>query len=102
MSEDQIKRVEEIVNQKISERLPVQNITLPKAEAEQSRAFHFFKEKYPDMVKIYFVGDDLDSAWSKEFCGGPHVENTSELGHFKIQKEEAVGKGVRRIKAVLE
>lgn len=102
MTDGQIKQVEALVNQKISEALPVNNITLPKDEAAQSGALHFFKEKYPDMVKIYFVGDNLENAWSKEFCGGPHVENTSELGHFKIQKEEAVGKGIRRIKAVLE
>ncbi len=102
LTAEQVQRVEDIVNEKISESLPVQNVTLPKTEAEQSGALHFFKEKYPDMVKIYFVGETLENAWSKEFCGGPHVENTSELGHFKIQKEEAVGKGVRRIKAVLE
>jgi alanyl-tRNA synthetase len=102
MTAEQVQAVEDIVNEKISEKLPVQNVTLPKVEAEQSGALHFFKEKYPDMVKIYYVGDSIDTAWSKEFCGGPHVENTGELGHFKIQKEEAVGKGVRRIKAVLE
>jgi alanyl-tRNA synthetase len=53
------------------------------------------------MVNVYYIGDSLETAYSKEFCGGPHVANTSELGTFKIQKEEAVSAGVRRIKAVL-
>ena len=49
----------------------------------------------------YYIGDTIEEAFSKEFCGGPHVKNTSELGHFKIQKEEAVAQGIRRIKAVI-
>lgn len=101
MTPEQIKEVENLVNQKISEALPVNQVILPKEEAEKSGAMHFFKEKYGDEVSIYFVGDSLDTAWSKEFCGGPHVKNTSEIGHFKILKEESVAKGVRRIKAVL-
>jgi alanyl-tRNA synthetase len=75
---------------------------MPKEEAEKTGARHFFGEKYPDEVSVYYIGDSLESAYSKEFCGGPHVSNTSELGHFKIQKEEAVSAGVRRIKAILE
>lgn len=101
MTPEQIKEVENLVNQKISEELPVKQVILPKEEAEKYGAMHFFKEKYGDEVSIYFVGDSLDTAWSKEFCGGPHVKNTSEIGHFKILKEESVAKGVRRIKAVL-
>jgi len=99
---EELKRVEEIVNQKILEALPVQNIVLPKEEALELGARHLFSEKYGDEVSVYFIGQDLQSAYSKEFCGGPHVKNTSELGHFKIQKEEAVAQGIRRIKAVLE
>jgi alanyl-tRNA synthetase len=99
---DELRRVEELVNQKIIEALPVQNIILPKIDALKTGARHLFSEKYGDEVSIYFIGHDLDTAYSKEFCGGPHVKNTSELGHFKIQKEEAVAQGVRRIKAVLE
>jgi alanyl-tRNA synthetase len=103
MTDEEKKKVEDIVNQKIQEALPVQNVILPKAEAEKSGALHFFAEKYGDEVSIYFVGKDLQSAFSKEFCGGPHVKNTNELkGQFKIQKEEAVSAGVRRIKAVIE
>ena len=74
---------------------------MPKAEAEKTGARHFFGEKYGEEISIYFIGNDLASAYSKEFCGGPHVKNTSELGTFKIQKEEASSQGVRRIKAVL-
>ena len=66
-----------------------------------------FEEKYADDVSVYFIGDTIESAYSKEFCGGPHVKNTSELAgpdgnlKFKIQKEEASSQGIRRIKAVL-
>jgi alanyl-tRNA synthetase len=101
MTDEEKKRVEDIVNDKISKALPVQNISLPKAEAEKTGARHFFGEKYGDIISIYFIGNSLETAYSKEFCGGPHVKNTSELGTFKIQKEEASSQGVRRIKAVL-
>lgn len=102
MTDEEKKKVEEIVNQKINEGLPVQRVTLPKEEALKSGALHFFGEKYGDEVSVYFVGADLPSAYSKEFCGGPHVANTRELGRFRVVKEEAVSAGVRRIKAVLE
>jgi alanyl-tRNA synthetase len=103
MTDEEKKKVEEIVNQKINEALPVQNIVMSKENAEETGALHFFGEKYGDQVSIYFVGKDLATAFSKEYCGGPHVKNTSELiGTFKIAKEEAVSAGVRRIKAVLE
>jgi alanyl-tRNA synthetase len=75
---------------------------MPKAEAEKTGARQFFGEKYGEKISIYFIGNDLNSAYSKEFCGGPHVKNTSELGTFKIQKEEASSQGVRRIKAILQ
>ncbi len=102
MTPEEIKKTEEIVNQKIKEDLPVQYKEMPKAEAEKIGALHFFKEKYPEKVKVYYVGRDLASAWSKEFCGGPHVTHTGEIGHFKIAKEEAVGAGVRRIRGIVE
>ncbi|MDP3962754.1 MAG: alanine--tRNA ligase, partial [bacterium] len=91
-----------IVNNKIKEGLPVNKIVLPTAEAEKTGARHFFSEKYSDQVSVYYIGKDIQSAYSKEFCGGPHVENIGNLGTFKIQKEEAVSQGVRRIKAVLQ
>ena len=93
--------VEDIINAKIKAKLPVHRVELSKAEAEKIGALHFFGDKYGDIVSIYYIGNSLDKAFSKEFCGGPHVENIGTLGTFKIQKEEAVSAGVRRIKAIL-
>ncbi len=101
MTDEEKKRVEDIVNEKIQAKLPMQKVIMPFAEAEKTGALHFFGEKYGDEVSVYFVGNSLDTAYSKEFCGGPHVTNTEILGAFKISKEEAVSAGVRRIKAVL-
>jgi alanyl-tRNA synthetase len=80
----------------------MQKVVMKKEDAEKTGALHFFGDKYGDEVNVYFIGDSLDTAYSKEYCGGPHVANTGELGHFKIVKEEAVSAGVRRIKATLE
>jgi len=110
MTKEQIAEVERIVNEKIQEQLPVIHSTLPKAEAERLGAEHEFGAKYPDLVSVYSVGPKgaseadpkFNEAFSIEYCGGPHVENTGELaGTFKIQKEEAVAAGIRRIKAIL-
>ncbi|MCX6719342.1 MAG: alanine--tRNA ligase [Candidatus Taylorbacteria bacterium] len=108
MTDDDKKKVETIVNEKINAVLPVIQVKMSKEEAEKTGAKHFFGEKYGDEISIYYVGDSLEKAYSKEFCGGPHVKNTRELAgpegkwHFKILKEEAVARGVRRIKAVLK
>jgi len=119
MTKEQIADVERIVNDKIQEGLPMIRSTLPKEEAERLGAEHEFGAKYPDMVSVYSLGPigatqdnpQFDKAFSIEFCGGPHVANTSELdvrptrsnmGPFRIQKEEAVAAGIRRIKAVLQ
>jgi alanyl-tRNA synthetase len=102
MTDEEKQKVEEIINTKIKENLPVNFAILPKAEAEQTGARHMFNEKYGDEVKVYYIGDNLENSYSKEFCGGPHVTNTGILGTFKIIKEEAVAAGIRRIKAVLE
>lgn len=101
MTDEEKKQIEDIVNGKISEKLPMQKIVMKKENAEKTGALHFFGDKYGDEVNVYFIGDSLDTAYSKEFCGGPHVANIGELGTFKISKEEAVSAGVRRIKAVL-
>ncbi|MBC7836153.1 alanine--tRNA ligase, partial [Acetobacteraceae bacterium] len=104
MTEEQKKEVERIVNEKIKEDILVVRNEMPKEEAEKLGAEHEFGAKYPDRVSVYSIGP-LESAFSIEFCGGPHVEHTGELagsGVFKIQKEEAVAQGIRRIKAVLE
>ena len=75
---------------------------MPKAEAEALGAEHEFGATYGDIVSVYFVERTDGTRVSKEFCGGPHVSSTSELGVFKIQKEEAVASGIRRIKATLK
>lgn len=101
MTDDEKRRVESLVNDAIKADMSVHKIIMPKAEAEKTGALHFFGDKYGDQVSVYYIGDSIDTAYSKEFCGGPHVERTGILGTFKIQKEEAVSAGVRRIKAVL-
>lgn len=110
MTDEQKAEVERIVNEKIAEALPVTMTMMSKEEAEKLNAEHEFGAKYPDTVSVYSIGpkgaSDTDpkhrDAFSIEFCGGPHVTNTSELGHFKLLKEEAVAQGIRRIKAILE
>jgi len=97
LTEEEKKKIEDWVNQKIKEGWPVIRKEMLKTEAEKIGAEMEFGAKYGDIVSVYFIGD-----FSKEFCGGPHVNNTSELGKFKIIKEEAVAAGIRRIKAVLE
>ncbi|MCD5396094.1 MAG: alanine--tRNA ligase [Candidatus Pacebacteria bacterium] len=97
LSEEEIRKVEEIVNQKIKEDLPVTKKKMSFEEAQKIGALAFFKEKYPERVSVYFIGD-----FSKEICAGPHVERTGFLGKFKIIKEESAGAGIRRIKAKLE
>jgi alanyl-tRNA synthetase len=101
MTPKQIAEVENIVNEQIMKRLPVHFKEMSVDEAKKIGATGVFEHKYGDKVKVYFVGND-GNYFSKEICGGPHVSNTSELGHFKIIKEESVSAGVRRIKAVLE
>ncbi len=102
MTPEQKAEVERIVNEKIAEGIPVIRTDMRKEEAEKLGAEHEFGVKYSDTVSIYSIGP-LESAFSLEFCGGPHVSNTNELkGKFRIMKEEASSAGIRRIKAVLE
>ncbi len=98
LTDEEKKKTEDLVNKWISEGLDVKVESMPKSEAIASGAECMFIEKYPDIVTVYTIGDNV----SKELCGGPHVKNTRELGHFRIIKEEASSSGVRRIKAVLE
>lgn len=93
-TEEELKKIAGTVNEKIKAALPVEFKLIPKQEAEKLGAKSFFREKYPDMVKVYFIGD-----YSKEFCGGPHVKNTSEIGSFTIQKCEKIGNNLFRIYA---
>ena len=97
MTKEQLKEVEDIVNEQIKRDLPVTCEEMTVEEAKNSGATGLFESKYGDKVKVYTIGD-----FSKEICGGPHVKHTKELGHFKITKEEASSQGVRRIKAILE
>lgn len=102
MTEEEKKEVEDIVNKNIKANHSVIRREMPKIEAESIGAEMEFGAKYPDIVSLYFIEDKDGNAISKEFCGGPHVEHTGELGIFKIQKEEASSQGVRRIKAILQ
>jgi len=97
VTKEQIAEVERIINEKISQALPVEFTITSLDEAKSQGAIALFADKYGEKVKIYSIGD-----FSKEVCGGPHVDNTSELGRIRIIKEEASSAGVRRIKAVLE
>lgn len=97
LTKEEITKVEELVNKKIKEDLPVTYQVMTKEEAIKKGAEAMFSDRYADKVKVYEIGD-----FSKEICGGPHVKSTKELGHFKIIKEESSGSGVRRIKAILE
>lgn len=99
---EELKKAEDLVNEKIQAKHAVIRREMPFAEAEKIGAQMEFGAKYPEIVSVYFIEDEAGSAFSKEFCGGPHVTNTGDLGNFKIQKEEASSAGVRRIKAVLE
>ena len=97
MTDEEKQKTEDLVNEWIKEAIPVEHLEMKKDDAIRAGAEAMFIEKYGDIVSVYKIGDK-----SIELCGGPHVKNTSELGHFKIKKEESSSSGVRRIKAVLE
>jgi len=97
LTDEEKTKVEDLVNKWIKDSLEVTKQEMTKQEALALKAEAMFIDKYPEILNVYFIGDI-----SKEICGGPHVKNTSELGHFKIKKEEASSAGVRRIKAILD
>lgn len=97
MTEEEKQKTEDLVNEYIKMAIPVEKLEMKKEDAINAGAEAMFVDKYGDIVSVYKIGDV-----SIELCGGPHVHNTSELGHFKIKKEEASSAGVRRIKAILE
>ncbi len=104
LTPEELKEIEHTVNQKIKENLPVYYLLLPLAEARKLNAIGLFNEKYEDTVKIYCIGgspEHPEEAYSKEFCGGPHVEFTGKINSFTIVKEEGLGKGVRRLYATV-
>jgi alanyl-tRNA synthetase len=105
MTPEQVREAEDIVNQQIAKDLPVHFAMLTVDEAKEKGAIGLFEDKYAALgnkVKVYMVGDDERGYFSKEICGGPHVEHTAMVGKFKILKEEASSAGVRRIKAVVQ
>jgi alanyl-tRNA synthetase len=97
MTDEQIKKVEDIVNEKITENLPVIKTETTVEEAKKKGAEAQFTTKYGDKVTLYSIGE-----YSNELCGGPHVKSTGEIGKFKIIKEESSSSGIRRLRAILE
>jgi len=104
LTDEELQKTEQLVNQKIKESLEVKKEEIPLEDAFASGAHGEFGAKYPELVSVYTVIDKNEPSgyFSKEICTGPHVSNTSELGSFKIQKEESVAAGIRRIKAIVE
>jgi len=101
MTAEEIQKVQEIVNEQIKKNLPVSMEIMELEKAKASGVTALFGEKYESQVKVYTIGQK-GQAFSREVCGGPHVENTGTLGKFIIQKEQSSSSGVRRIRAVLE
>jgi alanyl-tRNA synthetase len=103
LTDDEIKKVEILINQKVNENLPVHKSIEEKDEAMKSGALAFFKETYPEKVSVYTIGKDPKKDWlSKELCGGPHVKRTGEIGRVKIKKQDKIGSGLIRIYAVVK
>jgi alanyl-tRNA synthetase len=101
LTDEEKQKVEDWINSKIKDNLKVVHREMPLIEAEKLGAQMEFGTKYPEVVSVYFIENKDGNSISKEFCGGPHVDETGVLGVFKIQKEEAVAAGIRRIKATL-
>ena len=101
LTDEEKQKVEEMVNEQIQKKLPVSFEEMNLEEAKKIGAMGVFEKKYGEKVKVYTIGEN-DNIFSKEICGGPHIKNISELGKFKIKKEQSSSAGVRRIKAVLE
>jgi alanyl-tRNA synthetase len=102
MTQEEIGKVQNIVNEQITKDLPVRMDMMSLDEAKAAGAMALFGEKYESQVKVYTVGNSPADYFSKEVCGGPHVERTGGMGRFVIQKEQSSSAGVRRIRAVLE
>jgi alanyl-tRNA synthetase len=100
---DEVKKVEDLMNLKIKEDLPVTLTEMPLKEAIDQGAMHFFAEKYGERVKVYTIGPTTSSGspFSREICGGPHVTHTATIGSVRIIKQEKIGSGIIRIYTVL-
>jgi len=101
LSDKQIKQVEELINEQIGKGLEVSKKEMPKEEALKIVPFAVFSERYPDIVNVYYIGSE-ENPYSIEICNGPHVKNIGSLGKFRIIKQENIGAGIKRIKAILE
>lgn len=103
LTPEELQKVETLINEQIKKDLPVYFREMSKEEALKEEALAFFKEKYPDRVKVYYIGSqESGGVISKELCGGPHVSSTSQIGKIHITKEESTGKGIRRIRAIID
>lgn len=100
MTKEEIQKVEDIVNEQIKKDLPVTMEVMPLEKAKEAGARALFAGKYGEDVKVYTIGAK-DSWFSKEVCGGPHVQHTAQIGTFRIQKEQSSSAGVRRIRATI-
>lgn len=96
-TQDDMQKVQNLINEKIKTGLPVSIVQMPKEEAEKSGALHFFGEKYGETVNVYFIGNSLEDSFSKEFCGGPHVSSLTELDPVEIFKWNSIGSGTYRV-----
>ncbi len=101
VTDEELKEIEDVVNGAIRKDMAVHFIELPLDEAKDKGALYVESAKYPAKVKVYYTGDSIDAAFSKEICGGPHVSRTGAIGKFVIKKEKAVSAGIRRIRATV-
>lgn len=97
ITEKELNEITQKINEKIKEAIPVSFVDMSFEEAEKTGALHFFGEKYGESVKVYFIGKNLEDAFSKEFCGGPHVSNTTEIGEIEIFKQKKIGEKIVRL-----
>ena len=102
LTDEEKKQVEDLVNEQIQKSLPVEMEEMSLEDAKKLGAMGVFGSKYGEKVKVYTIGNEKTGIYSKEICGGPHIKNTSELGKFRIKKEQSSSAGIRRIKAILE
>ncbi len=97
LTEEELLTVEKMINEKIDDGIPVKHKLMKKKDAEKTGAIHLFGEKYGEEVNVYYVGENFISAFSLEFCGGPHVANTKDIGHVRIKKQDKIGAGIIRV-----
>lgn len=102
LTDEEMKQVENLANEKIKKNLPVSKVELLTNEAIKTGAIHAFGEKYGDTVNVYYTGENIEDAFSKEFCGGPHVAHTGDIGRVKIKSQEKIGADTVRVYLVFD